>query len=94
MEQMSKDIGRRLTLGINSRNCLQLRNDLHVTIKRPLAIANRSIQFSFSSRRSNKFESEIYKEGNFFRGFSSVGRASALQAECHRFDSGNLHQIP
>ncbi len=27
------------------------------------------------------------------RGYSSVGRASALQAECHRFDSGYLHQF-
>jgi hypothetical protein len=26
------------------------------------------------------------------RGFSSVGRASALQAECQRFESVNLHQ--
>jgi len=26
------------------------------------------------------------------RGYSSVGRASALQAECHRFESGYLHQ--
>jgi hypothetical protein len=25
------------------------------------------------------------------RGFSSVGRASALQAECQRFESVNLH---
>ena len=29
---------------------------------------------------------------NAIRGISSVGRASALQAECHRFESGYLHQ--
>jgi len=51
MEQMSKDIGRRLISEMNSEDCLQLRNDLHVTIKRPLAIVNRSIQFSFSSKK-------------------------------------------
>ena len=33
----------------------------------------------------------IYFERN--RGYSSVGRASALQAECHRFESGYLHQF-
>ena len=27
------------------------------------------------------------------RGFSSVGRASALQAECQRFESVNLHHL-
>jgi len=27
------------------------------------------------------------------RGFSSVGRASALQAECQRFESVNLHHF-
>jgi hypothetical protein len=29
----------------------------------------------------------------YFRGISSVGRAFALQAKCHRFDPGILHQI-
>lgn len=28
-----------------------------------------------------------------FWGLSSVGRASVLQAECHRFDSDSLHQV-
>ena len=28
----------------------------------------------------------------FLRGYSSAGRASALQAEGHRFDPGTLHQ--
>ena len=28
-----------------------------------------------------------------FWGYSSVGRASALQAECHRFDPGYLHHF-
>lgn len=35
----------------------------------------------------------LRKPGLDKRGFSSVGRASALQAECHRFESGNLHQV-
>jgi hypothetical protein len=30
---------------------------------------------------------------SIIRGISSVGRASALQAECHRFDPGILHQL-
>lgn len=30
----------------------------------------------------------------FFRGYSSAGRASALQAEGHRFDPDRLHQTP
>ena len=33
------------------------------------------------------------KAGKPLRGISSVGRASALQAECHRFDSGILHHL-
>lgn len=33
-------------------------------------------------------EVELHK-----RGYSSVGRAPALQAGCHRFESGYLHQI-
>ena len=30
---------------------------------------------------------------SYIGGISSVGRASALQAECHRFESDMLHQF-
>ena len=34
----------------------------------------------------------VENKTQFLRGYSSVGRASALQAECRRFDSVYLHQ--
>ncbi len=42
----------------------------------------------YSGSRS---ESEVRQLTIFMWGISSAGRASALQAECHRFDSGILH---
>lgn len=44
----------------------------------------RSAQFSFCP---------LLLQSSFERGFSSVGRASALQAECQRFESVNLHHL-
>ena len=39
-------------------------------------------------------EIEIWNLGfAAIRGYSSVGRAPALQAGCHRFESGYLHQL-
>lgn len=42
-------------------------------------------------RPNSKCDSEI--KFSFIWGFSSVGRASALQAEGHRFESVYLHQV-
>src|SRR5688500_602156 len=44
----------------------------------------RSTQFGFRP---------LLLQSSFERGFSSVGRASALQAECQRFESVNLHHL-
>ena len=47
----------------------------------------------------NSVSFPLVEERNFLeappakRGFSSVGRASALQAECQRFESVNLHHL-
>ena len=51
-----------------------------------------TIQFFPSTKKETKYL-RVKFEKNFNRGFSSVGRASALQAECHRFEPGNLHHF-
>ena len=51
-----------------------------------------SIFQTFRWITSNGTETLQYKQPSR-RGYSSVGRAPALQAGCHRFESGYLHQF-
>ena len=52
--------------------------------------ADRTIQFLKKSDLVN--EQSTKHDKGLDRGFSSVGRASALQAECQEFESPKLHQ--
>ncbi len=71
-------------------------------IDRAISGMERSVQFNLlaletmhhgkrtlgSNREATQNQFKVVQQ----RGFSSVGRASALQAECQRFESVNLHQ--
>ena len=73
MEQMSKDIGRRLTLGMNSRNCLQLRNDLHVTIKRPHSnVRTAAYNSVFSQEEAINLRVKFTKKVTFLGGLAQL----------------------
>ena len=65
MEQMSKDIGRKLMLRINSSDRQVVKKCICTFTITASAqqCANRSIQFSFSlkNQERNKFKSEIYR---------------------------------
>ena len=70
-----------------------LPNRLHKRQSHSVRLA-RGVQFNLlSSYKSPPPGYDPEQSGLLKRGFSSVGRASALQAECQRFESVNLHHL-
>ncbi len=57
----------------------------------------RSAQFSFCCEKDTESDNYFSRISSgsaaALRGYSSVGRASALQAECGRFESCLVHQF-